>query len=260
MRRSKRPYGISSRCSAVAWPLHRQGACGCRSRSASRSPHGPRCAPAATPGNATVDLNLIPISDDVDGRFPARLRLDGAAEAEELALQPLRLLQHFARFGPHPGRRVTDGHERDPCGTWRVRGVAGGRVNGFDYETSAQITRQGRGHRRGRGPDLGPAAGRHLPQPAGQAGRHLRRRHPDGAGLRQCPVHPADPAGGGLPGPAGDAGGHRARCRATCSPTPWPRWSWPPAATSCCRCSPVSGSRSRATRSRCWPPTVTGWR
>ena len=56
-------------------------------------------------------LNLIPISDDVYGGFPARLRLDGAAEAEELALQPLRLLQHFARFGPHPCGRVTDGHE-----------------------------------------------------------------------------------------------------------------------------------------------------
>src|SRR4029453_15737654 len=66
-------------------------------------------------------LNLIPISDDVYGGFPARLRLDSAAEAEELPLQPLRLLQHFACFGPHPSGRVTDGHERDPWGTWRVR-------------------------------------------------------------------------------------------------------------------------------------------
>src|SRR5918994_2297294 len=51
------------------------------------------------------DLDLLPISNDVHGGFPARLRLDGAAEAEELALQPLRLLQHFARLGPHPRRR-----------------------------------------------------------------------------------------------------------------------------------------------------------
>ena len=47
---------------------------------------------------------------------------------------------------------------------------------------------------------------------------------------------------------------------ATSSPRRSPRsWS-PPAATSCCRCSPAYGSRSRARPSRCWPPTGTGWR
>ena len=56
----------------------------------------------ATPGRATVDLHIGPISHDVDGRFPARLRLDGPAEAEELPLQALSLLQHFAGFCPHP--------------------------------------------------------------------------------------------------------------------------------------------------------------
>src|SRR6185369_1116370 len=66
-------------------------------------------------------LDLIPISHDVYGGFPARLGLDSAAEAEELPLQPLRLLQHFARFGPHPGGWVTNGHDSDPSGTWRVR-------------------------------------------------------------------------------------------------------------------------------------------
>ena len=105
---------------------------------------------------------------------------------------------------------------------------------------------QGRGHRRGPGPGLRPAAGRHLPQPARQAGRHHRRRHPRRAGLRQCPVHPADPAGRGLPVAADRCPRPPAPCRATSSPRPWPRSWWPPAATSCCRCSPGSGWRSRA--------------
>src|SRR6185369_4327035 len=63
-------------------------------------------------GQGHRHLNLIPISHDVYGGFPARLSLDSAAEAEELPLQPLRLLQHFARFCPHPRRWVTNGHER----------------------------------------------------------------------------------------------------------------------------------------------------
>ena len=44
------------------------------------------------------------------------------------------------------------------------------------------------------------------------------------------------------------------------SPTPWPRRSPPPAATTCCPCSPASGSRSTAPRSRCSPPTASGSR
>ena len=51
-----------------------------------------------------------------------------------------------------------------------------------------------------------------------------------------------------------------APCRATSSPTRSPRPSPPPAATTCCRCSPASGSRSRARRSRCSPPTGSGSR
>ena len=71
--------------------------------------------------------------------------------------------------------------------------------------------RQGPGHRRGSGADLRPAAGRDLPQPAQQAGRSQRRRHQDGTGLRQRPLHPADPAGRRLPVAAVDAADHRHR-------------------------------------------------
>ena len=68
----------------------------------------------------------------------------------------------------------------------------------FDYETSAQITVTATVTDEGRA-GLGPIAGRDLPLPAGQAGRHHRRRDQDGTGLRQRPLHPADPSGGRLP-------------------------------------------------------------
>src|SRR5690606_17126759 len=42
--------------------------------------------------------------------FPPRLGFRRLSEPEELPLQALRLLQHFAGFRPHPGVRVTCGH------------------------------------------------------------------------------------------------------------------------------------------------------
>ena len=117
-----------------------------------------------------------------------------------------------------------------------------------------------RGQRRGPGPGQRPAARRHLPQPPGQAGRDGPRRRPGLADLRLGPVQPPDDAGRGLPDAARHAGRHRHRRRATRSPTPSPRRSPPPAATTCCRCSPASGSRSTARRSRCSPPTGSGSR
>ena len=58
---------------------------------------------------------------------------------------------------------------------------------------------QRRGQRRGPGPGQRPAARRHLPQPAGQAGRDGARRRPGLADLRLGAVQPADHAGRGLP-------------------------------------------------------------
>ena len=46
----------------------------------------------------------------------------------------------------------------------------------FDYETSARATLPAAVAGRGPGAGLRPAAGRHLPQPADQAGRHGHRR------------------------------------------------------------------------------------
>ncbi len=94
----------------------------------------------------------------------------------------------------------------------------------------------GRGRRRGQGPGQRPAAGRHLPQPARQAGRHGARRRPGVAHLRLGAVQPADDAGRGLPDPPADADRDRHRAQRRRSPTPWPRRSRPPAATTCCRC------------------------
>ena len=97
-------------------------------------------------------------------------------------------------------------------------------LSGFDYETSARVTHPGRGRRRGQGPGLGAAAGRHLPQPAGQARRRRDSTAPSvsltcGIG----PVQPADDAGRGLPGAAGDAGRRRHGRAPTSSPPRSPR-------------------------------------
>ena len=75
----------------------------------------------------------------------------------------------------------------------------------------------------------------------------IDRGHQGAARLRQRPVLAADAAGRGLPDAAGDAGASRARCRARPSPPPSPRSRSPPVATTRCRCSPGSGSRSTAT-------------
>ena len=68
----------------------------------------------------------------------------------------------------------------------------------------------------------------------GQAGRDGARRRPRLADLRLGPVQPADDAGRGLPDAARHAGRDRHRRRARASPTPSPRRSPPPAATTCC--------------------------
>ena len=81
----------------------------------------------------------------------------------------------------------------------------------FDYETSARATLHGRGGRRGPGAGLRPAARRHLPQPARQAGRDGARRRQGLADLRLRAVQPADDAGRGLPDAARDAGRDRHR-------------------------------------------------
>ena len=115
-----------------------------------------------------------------------------------------------------------------------------------------------RGHRRGQGAGQRPAARRHLPQPAGQAGRDGARRRPRsrspaarrGSACRRCRSRTTPRCPTCRPPPA--------RSPATSSPTPSPRPSPPPAATTCCRCSPASASRSTARRSRCWPPTGSG--
>ena len=72
------------------------------------------------------------------------------------------------------------------------------------------------------------------------------------ADLRLGPVHPPDHAGRGVPAPCPtmpQATGIGAA--ATLFAHAVARRSPPPVATTCCRCSPVSGSRSRAPRSRC---------
>ena len=102
---------------------------------------------------------------------------------------------------PDPGRSARPGRRR------------GGHVLELRLRDLRPDPRQGHRHRRGPGPDLGSAAVRHLAQPAGQAGGHHRRRLADGAGLRQRPVHSADPAGSRLPVPAVDARGHRRRAQ-----------------------------------------------
>ena len=61
------------------------------------------------------------------------------------------------------------------------------------------------------GPGLRPAARRHLPQPARQAGRDQHRGRQGHADLRLGAVQPADDAGRGLPDPAADAGRDRHR-------------------------------------------------
>ena len=93
----------------------------------------------------------------------------------------------------------------------------------------------GRGRRRGPGAGQRPAARRHLPQPAGQAGRDDHRRRPGLADLWFGPVQPADHAGRGLPDPARRCRPRPAPCRARRSRTRWPRPSPPPAATTCSR-------------------------
>ena len=94
----------------------------------------------------------------------------------------------------------------------------------------------GRGVRRGPRPGQRPAARRHLPQPAGQAGRDGARRPARLADLRLGPVQPADDAGRGLPDAPGHAHRDRHRAERRRSRTPSPRRSPPPAATTCCRC------------------------
>ena len=81
----------------------------------------------------------------------------------------------------------------------------------FDYETSARATLHADVGDEGRRPGQRPAARRHLPQPAGQAGRDGARRLPGLADLRFGAVQPADDAGRGLPDPARHAGRDRHR-------------------------------------------------
>ena len=106
----------------------------------------------------------------------------------------------------------------------------------FDYETSAratltaEVTDEGKALVSGR---LLADICRSLP---GQAGRDGARRLPGLADLRLRPVQPADDAGRGLPHAAGHAGRDRHRAERRRSPTPSPRRSPPPAATTCCRC------------------------
>ncbi len=70
--------------------------------------------------------------------------------------------------------------------------------------------RAGRDHRRSRpGAGVRPAAGRHHPGAAVQAGGPGRRRVPGHDQLRQQPVQPADHAGRGLPAAAGHAAAGR---------------------------------------------------
>ena len=83
----------------------------------------------------------------------------------------------------------------------------------FDYETSARVTLDRRGRRRGQGPGLRPAARRHLSQPADQAGRDVHRRREGLADLRLRAVQPPDHAGRGVPHAPGHAGRPPAPCR-----------------------------------------------
>ena len=108
------------------------------------------------------------------------------------------------------------------------------------------------------GAGVRPAARRHHPRAAVEAGRPGRRRLPRHDQLRQQPVQPADDAGRGLPAAAGDAAARRHGRRRTSSPRRSRRSRWPPAATTRCRCSPASGWRSRARGSPWPPPTGSG--
>ena len=104
----------------------------------------------------------------------------------------------------------------------------------FDYETSARATLSAEVADEGRALVSGRLLAdicRSLP---GQAGRDGARRLPGLADLRLGAVQPADHAGRGLPDAARHAGRDRHGRRATCSPTPSPRRSPPPAATTCC--------------------------
>ena len=161
--------------------------------------------------------------------------------------------------GPHPAAR------KPPCRCWPGCGSRSSpdgklELSGFDYEVSAQAQLDV-DRRRGRlDPGAGPAARRDHPQPAAAADRPRDRRLTGRAELRHLAVHACRRCRLTNTRRCRRCRRWRAPSAATRSPPPSPLSRSPPAATTRCRCSPASGSRSRASRSRLRPPTATGWR
>ena len=128
----------------------------------------------------------------------------------------------------------------DPAGLLVRADAEGVTFSSFDYETSAQITVQAEGRRRGSGADLGRLLAdisRSLPaKPVDISADDARMELVCGSArftLQTLPVadYPSLPS---MPEATGTV-------PSECSPRPSPRsWS-PPAATSCCRSSPAYG-------------------
>ena len=128
-------------------------------------------------------------------------------------------------------------------------------VSGFDYEVSAQVRVAAEVGSCRSGPRLRQAARRHHEVASQQAGRRDPRRHPRPDHLRKRQVLAAHDAGRGLSPASAAAAADRLDSRSTCSPKRSARWPSRQARTTPSRCSPVSGSRSSATRSSSPPPT-----